>query len=144
MASELPQVAFPGAAEQAGLPSSPDRLDDGALERARGLVAQLLDLVADARDHALELERERDWLRGELEEATLALAAAPAAPRMPGNPARPEELHRPRAGQPETERHAGGEPHAPAGDLRRALSSKLGTPPRRRAPLMALLGGDEA
>lgn len=92
-----------------------------ALRRAGRLIDELLELVAQAREQAAQLERERDLLQRRLDRA-----AAPAASPEPPVPESPVADER-RVGR---------------GELRRALAPVLAAPSRRPAPLMALLGGD--
>lgn len=96
--------------------------------RAQQLVDELLKMVAEVREQAAALERERDALRRELESAVVAVTDDPAAPTSaPPGAAQARE-----------------EGRVNRGELRRALAPALGAPARRRGPLMALLGGEDA
>jgi hypothetical protein len=101
--------------------------DARGFERARGLVRELLGLVAEARERAARLEAERDVLRRELDALAAAAPAAAAIEPSLAPDAEPSPAAPARAGR---------------GDMRRSLEPLLGEPGRRRrAGLVALLGG---
>jgi hypothetical protein len=109
------------------LPDVPRRYAHPAdpLARARGLVVELLEMVAQVRARAAELEAERDQLELERDELRRQLA-------------------QPAGGPPEPEAEEPVDHKARHGDMGRAMATVLEAPRRRRPGLTGLLGGDRA